>query len=531
MMKQKQYFFIVTSLFFLSQSARAMTEVFSTLWHHAEEKSVLNTLSTDVWRGKTTWQSLIEQSTSAVVQVRTCNMHFDWIHPYQAPAQSYGAGTAFFIHEDGYLVTNAHVINNAYIVQIAVPGCGKELYTAQVLGMASDLDIALLKIDIDEKKKIEKRLGKIPFLDLGDSNAVVQSAELAVLGYPLGFEKIKVTMGICAGREYGHMASLFHITANINPGNSGGPVLDDQGHVIGVVVSKHSETELIGYAIPINNVKRVLSYLLTTELFSLPYLYIKGNYGSDELCQMLNNPLPGGLYISKISELSLMHQAGVRAGDMLYALIHDNKTYVVDRFGEVAVDWNKDPVPLFEIIQSIPRDASVEYIVYRNGEKVRGLCKITDAERPAIRQKFPLFEKIDYEVFGGLVLMELASNHVPYFCGKHTFSQYPWFSLCNSDEPSQGRIIITDILGGSPAFNARILRPGAIIKKINDQEVFSIEDVRKALALSKGKQLITFEEYYSGHLMVLSVANICESEKKLADQYRFPLSSLIEYLS
>ncbi len=530
MMAIKQYFFIVICLFSLRGLATTIEEA-SILWHHAEEKSVLNNLLTDVWRGKTTWQSLIEQSTSAVVQVRTCNMHFDWIHPYQAPAQSYGAGTAFFIHEDGYLVTNAHVINNAYIVQIAVPGCGKELYTAQVLGMASDLDIALLKIDADEKKKIENRLGKIPSLDLGDSNAVVQSAELAVLGYPLGFEKIKVTMGICAGREYGHMASLFHITANINPGNSGGPVLDDHGQVIGVVVSKHSETELIGYAIPINNVKRVLSYLLTTQLFSLPYLYIKGNYGSDELCNMLNNPLPGGLYISKISELSLIYQAGVRAGDMLYALIHDNQTYVVDRFGEVAVDWNKDPVPLFEIIQSIPRETPVEYVVYRNGQEIRGKFEITDAARPEIRQKFPLFEEIDYEVFGGLVMMELAANHVPYFCGKHTFNQYPWFSLCSSDEPSKGRIIITDVLGGSPAFNARIFRPGEIIKKINDQEVFSIEDVRTAVALSKGKALITFEEYYSGHLMVLSVQNVCESEKKLADQYRFPLSSLIEYLS
>ncbi len=530
MMKQKQYFFIVTSLFF-SQSVRAMTEVSSLLWHEAEEKSNFNNFVTDVWRGKTTWQSLIEQSTSAVVQVRTCNMHFDWIHPYQAPAQSYGAGTAFFIHEDGYLVTNAHVVNNAYIVQIAIPGCGKELYAAQVMGMSSDLDIALLKIDAEEKKKIENRLGKIPFLYLGDSNAVVQSAKLAVLGYPQGLEKIKVTMGICAGREYAHLASLFHITANINSGNSGGPVLDALGQVIGVVVSKHSETELIGYAIPINNVKRILSYLLTTELFSLPYLYLKGNYGSDELCNMLNNPLPGGLYISKISELSILYDAGVRSGDMLYALIHDNKTYLVDRFGEVAVDWNKDSVPLFEIIQSIARETEIEYIIFRNGEEIRGKFKITDTARPEIRQKFPLFEKIDYEVFGGLVMMELASNHVPYFCGKHTFSQYPWFSLCSSDEPSKGRIIITDILGGSPAFNARILRPGEIIKKINDQEVFSIEDVRKALALSKGKALITFEEYYSGHLMVLSVAKICESEKKLAGQYRFPLSSLIEYLS
>ncbi len=81
MMKQKQYFFIVTSLFF-SQSVRAMTEVSSLLWHEAEEKSNFNNFVTDVWRGKTTWQSLIEQSTSAVVQVRTCKMPFDWIHPY-----------------------------------------------------------------------------------------------------------------------------------------------------------------------------------------------------------------------------------------------------------------------------------------------------------------------------------------------------------------------------------------------------------------------------------------------------------------
>lgn len=501
------------------------------IWKEATNSQFFESLTPEFLRSETSSNSSIEKSSSAVVQVRTCNLHFDWIHPYRAAAQSYASGTAFFINEEGHLITNAHVIRDSCFTQIAIPGCGKEFFTVDVLGMSPDLDVALLKIQDKDKEKVMNVLDNIPFLLLGDSDKIGLSEKITVLGYPLACNTVRCTDGCFAGLEYSNMHSLLHITANINPGNSGGPAIDNNGNVIGIVVSKRVGTELIGYAIPINNAKSIINLLQHTQLYNVPRLYIKGNYVSDELCESLDNPKTGGLFISQISEFSLLYKAGIRSGDMLHALIHGETAYMIDRYGEVEVSWSNDPVPLFAIYHRLPHNEPIKYIAYRNGKRISGEIIIKHQQLPTIKERFPIFEEIDYEVFGGLVMMELTTNHIPYFYSKKNAASHPWIFECTDLNSMGNRIIITDILGGSPAFDARILSPGSIIKKINGVEVFTLDDVRNAIKLSKGQKFVTVEEYYSGFLMALSIEKICATEKKLAEQYRFNPSSLIEYLS
>ncbi|MBL4588329.1 trypsin-like peptidase domain-containing protein [Candidatus Babeliales bacterium] len=499
------------------------------IWKEATNSQFLESLTPDFLRSETSRKDSIETSSRAVVQVRTCNLHFDWIHPYRAPAQSYACGTAFFINEEGHLITNAHVIQNSYFTQILIPGCD-EYFEIEVKGMSPRTDVALLKLkDIEN---VLKKLDVIPFLLLGDSDKVELAEDVTVIGYPLGCNEVRCTGGGAAGVSYEGMQSLFHITANINPGNSGGPVIDNNGHVIGIVVSKRNGTELIGYAIPINNAKNIINFLQHTALYETPRLYIKGNYGSKELCESLKNPDVDGLFISQIAEISPLYKSGVKAKDLLHAFIHDEIVYMIDRFGKVKVSWSKDPVPLFEVYQRFPHNEPIKYIVYRNGKRISGEVTITNQEESMIKEEYPLFKKVGHEVFGGLVMMNLAKNHIPYFYSKKNASSHPWiFECADINNAMSGRIIITDILGGSPAFEARTLSPGSIIRKINGIDVQTLDDVEAAIKLSKGKKFVTIEEYYSGFLIALSVEKICATEEKLAKQYGFSVSSLIEYLS
>ena len=175
----------------------------------------------------------------------------------QGPRNALGSG--FVMDENGYVITNNHVVEGADEVKVRFPDDSE--YPAEIVGLDAATDLALLKIEADDK---------LPFVELGDSDAVRPGEEVMAVGNPFGLGGT-VTTGIVSavGRDInaGPYVDFIQTDAAINRGNSGGPLFDLDGNVIGVNSAIYSPTGTnvgVGFAIPSNVVERVVADLKET---------------------------------------------------------------------------------------------------------------------------------------------------------------------------------------------------------------------------------------------------------------------------
>ncbi len=169
-----------------------------------------------------------------------------------------GLGTGFIIHPDGYILTNAHVVEGASVIEVNL-GDGDDHFPARVVGTDEGTDIALLKIEARRP---------LPVVPLGDSDHVQIAEWVMVIGNPFGLDH-SVTLGIIsqtgrndiapAGRE-GYY-DFIQTDASINPGNSGGPLINLRGEVIGIATAINATGQGIGFAIPIDMAKAIVGQL------------------------------------------------------------------------------------------------------------------------------------------------------------------------------------------------------------------------------------------------------------------------------
>ena len=307
------------------------------------------------------WRPIQEQVKDTVVQVFSQIAEFDMLQPYRTPQQYSAVGSGFFINEQGDLITNAHVINQARSVWIQIPSLGRRIIDVEVIGMTPDRDIALLRVKPEGLELIKSMLGGVPCLTLGDSDSVKRSDEVLALGYPLGQQSLKSTTGVISGREQ-HMIQM---SAAINPGSSGGPLLNEGGEVVGINAAGITEAQNVGYAIPINDLKIVLPELYKTKLVRKPFLGILYNNASESLTEYLGNPQPGGCYIVEVVKGSTMYRAGVKPGDMLYAI----NGHQIDIYGDMSVPWNEDKISIVDYVSRMTAGEKVNLVVYRKGDR------------------------------------------------------------------------------------------------------------------------------------------------------------------
>lgn len=241
--------------------------------------------------------------------------------------ENVGYGSGIIIREDGYILTNNHVIEGALVfnsnkltegsnIQVILPGNTEKLYPATIVGRDAKTDIAVLKIDV----------ANLPAAELGDSDKV-KVGELAVaIGNPGGLEYMgSVTAGIISGidrtlqLDNGRDFTLIQTDAAINPGNSGGALVNSQGQVIGVNTVKIAATDVegIGFAIPINAANEIAESLIE-------FKYIKGRPQlgvivdlsfTKEAAEQAN--VPEGLLVEQVTLFSAAYNAGIQRGDII----------------------------------------------------------------------------------------------------------------------------------------------------------------------------------------------------------------------
>lgn len=228
-----------------------------------------------------------------------------------------GLGTGVIISENGYILTNEHVSGDKYSSCYVTLKNG-EIYNGNVIWSDSDLDVAVIKINM-------KGLSAIT---LGDSDTIKIAENVYAIGNPIGVEfQRTVTAGIVSGKdrtikieESGssvYMEDLIQTDATINPGNSGGPLINQNGEMIAVNSVKITSAEGIGFAIPINIIKPVLEEIVKTGKFDEAYL---GIFAYDkEVIPYLDSGIEfdRGIYVAQIDKSGPARGTDLRTGDII----------------------------------------------------------------------------------------------------------------------------------------------------------------------------------------------------------------------
>ena len=466
------------------------------------------------------WGLLQKKVHDTVCRVSVFHTEFDWLQPFKTPRQKEGSGSGFFINEEGDFITNAHVVDQAYAIGIQIPSCGLEIFDAEVRGIAFDRDFALVRLSEHSKERIREILGKIPYLKLGDSDVVRRTDEVMALGYPLGQEGLKSTIGVVSGKEW----DKIQIDAAINPGSSGGPVLNINGGVVGVACSGVIGAQNIGYIIPVNTLQLILDDLSKNRLLRRPFLGVFFSpCATQELIEYLGNPAPGGCYVIDVYKGSPMHKAGIKAGDMIYQM----NGYLVDSYGHMQVPWSEDRISVIDYGGRLKVGEKISMIIYRNGERKELSADFDFGALPPIRTLYPGYEDIDYEIIGGMVVMPLTINHVAILASEmHSLIKYSPVDIRNLLEPV---LIITHIFPGSQARRSRVLAKGMELKEVNGMSVKTLEEFRKAVHKSANSKFLTIKTSQD-QFAAIKLDALLADEPRLSRDYRYPVTALVRDL-
>lgn len=454
------------------------------------------------------WLKLQRTLQNTVVQILVTKVERNVLQPYQVPTPGRVTGSGFIMSSDGEIVTNAHVVNQASSIMVQMPAFGKHQFEVDLVGIMPEKDLALLKLREEDKELIVKRIGKLAYLELGDSDTVLRSQEILALGYPLGQESLKSTTGVISGRESG----MIQMSAAINPGSSGGPSLDTFGRVIGINSAGIVEAQNVGYIIPINDLKTFLKDLRTGGLVRKPYIGIYQSMVTEDLVKALGNPLPGGTYVVEVLDDSPL-KGKLMPGDMIYEV----NGIPVDMYGEMAVPWSEDKVSTAEYISRLSVGQKVSILAYRKGKPQKLTCIFDRKKLLPVRVMYPGYEELPFEAFGGYIVMPLMLNHVP-----HLIKVAPGLAKYG-EEKNQGEsaLVITYVLPDSPAYRARLRIQGSILKSINGKEVKTLEDLQKALLQSKDQITV---ETTDNILVALCKDKVLKNEHCLAQAFGYKIT-------
>jgi serine protease Do len=237
--------------------------------------------------------------------------------PGQMPPgfRSQGQGSGFLIHPSGYALTNHHVVENARRIKVRV-GRSLEEIDAELVGSDAATDIALIKLKSKRKNW--------PVVPLGDSEKLAVGDFVVAIGNPFGLD-LTVSMGILSARSRHEIApsgrvglyDFLQTDASINPGNSGGPLLNLAGEVVGINSAVNMAGQGIGFAIPINMVKRLLPQLRDRGRVARSWIGVSIQKVSPALAKALGLKKPHGALIRQVQAASPAADAGLEPGDVI----------------------------------------------------------------------------------------------------------------------------------------------------------------------------------------------------------------------
>jgi serine protease Do len=375
------------------------------------------------------------------------------------PQRQQSLGSGFIVSKDGYIVTNAHVVQMAE--QIRVKLSNREEYDAKLVGVDEKTDVALVKISPRHDLPVA-RLGDSDTLDVGDW--------VVAIGNPFGFAQT-VTAGIVSAKGRvigaGPYDDFIQTDASINPGNSGGPLLNTQGEVVGInsaIVSRSGGSVGIGFAIPINTARRVIDELRRHGHVTRGWLGLSVQDVTPAIAQSFGLDHPQGALVVEVDPGGPSDAAGLERGDI-----------IIDYNGTRIEESHQLPT----LAANTPIGARAVMTVLRNGQEKTVTAVV--AEQPSRRVARAPRPRTTRG--WGLTLTDL------------TASLMRQFSI-----PSGVRgAMIREIEEGSPADEAG-LEPGDVIRQVDRQPVTSARACGQALARAGDRVLLLIQRGpYAGY--------------------------------
>lgn len=472
------------------------------------------------------------QFAKKTVKVISQKIELDWIHPYKNRDTKKSIGSGFFIDREGHILTCSHVIQNSQKIYIEIPDEGDKKIEVVVKGLCPEFDIALLQT-VNYKNE--------EFYDLHSREEIYTmkpGKEVYAIGFPLGQDNLKFTKGIISGRQN----SLIQTDTPINPGNSGGPLLLD-GKVIGINTSIILFTNNIGYATPIS-----FYYIIQNELFQAgedrlimrPHAGIHFQNSNEALLEMNKCKCLGGILVKDVFKGSPISKSGIQKGDIICKV----NNIPVDNYGLFEFEWFNEKMRLPDILKTVKKGENIKIDFWRGKKLFQKSFKFTLFKLP-MDKKYPLFEreKIDFEVFGGMIFMEMTDNHLALIMDnlERDFSNNNQMSkiytnllqYLSPENKRESKVIITHIFPNSYVKNFSIIDDFDIIDTINKKKVRKLDDFRKYIRQTKkigNKEFITFTTEINNSI-VLSVKELLKEEKVFSETYKYNISPLFTYFN
>ena len=376
--------------------------------------------------------------------------------PYNPPNRDRkvaSGGSGFIISQDGYILTNHHVVEDASEVIISLQD--RREFSAEIIGSDKKSDVALLKVKTDDN---------LPFLKLGNSEKVKVGDWVMAIGSPYRLNAT-VTAGIVSAKARsvpGQSTSYIPFIQSdvaINPGNSGGPLFNLRGEVIGInamIYSNRGGYMGISFTIPINYADEIVNQIKEFGIVSRGWLGVAVQEVTKDLADSFGLDVPRGALIGSVLKDSPAEKAGLRNGD------------VITDFDSQKIIYSGD-LPL--IVGRIPPNKSVKATIFRDGKKILIPVKIGKLDEK-IAQDTSVEKKEETGNILGITVKEIAT-------------------LTDQEKKQLGQnkgIVVSQVFPG-PASEAGIKR-GDIIDKIQFKNINDIDDYEKiSKKLKKGSTI------------------------------------------
>lgn len=288
-------------------------------------------------------------------------------HPLKMPSLI-RTGTGFVVDKDGTVLTNAHVVEGGESI-IAVLFDGQRM-AADVLAVDPVYDIAILRLS---GGAVSHGVKWVP-VRYGNSDRLRVGQDVLVVGSPLGLGLTLTNgmisgLGLPSGMGGVESSRLIQTTAPINPGNSGGPLVDSNGHVIGMITASVPGAQNIGFAIPINVVMDVLKEFREKGMIERPWIGVTGRFLTEDIIGLFALPLTVGLLVEDIDKGSTAESSGLRSGSLMVTV--EGSEWVLG--GDIIVSIQGKPMStvqaFVDLMRSVHVGQRVQIQYVRNGER------------------------------------------------------------------------------------------------------------------------------------------------------------------
>lgn len=375
--------------------------------------------------------------------------------PRSEKAQAMGSG--IIVTEDGYILTNNHVVENADKINVVLSD-NKTSYTAEVVGTDPQTDVAVLKIDAND----------LPPIVIADSDHLEVGDVVFAIGNPMGVGQ-SVSMGIISalGRGFGILGyegyeDFIQTDAAINMGNSGGALIDTKGRLIGInqsIMSRSGGNQGIGFAVPINLARDVMEAIVTKGKVSRGYLGVSIQSVTPELAEAFDLDKAEGALVGEVNKDTPAEKAGLKSGDVIVEF--DGKPVPDHRKLRLMVSQQDPGTP---VTVKVIRNGDEREFKLKLGELPSDLAQVQGSSGGLNRGG---------DALDGVELTDLSSEIRRQF---------------NIPSRMEGAVVV-NIDEDSNAFEAG-LRPGDVIVEINRKSVESVNDANKLLSEAEGDKTL-----------------------------------------